>query len=34
MLNGFSLTALVNCPPSSYPTYPGGAPISFWSLFS
>ncbi len=25
---GFLLTASVNCPPSSYPTYPGGEPIS------
>ena len=25
---GFRLTASVSCPPSSYPTYPGGAPIS------
>ena len=27
--NGFFLTALVSCPPSSYPTNPGGAPINF-----
>ena len=26
---GFLLTFSVNCPPSSYPTYPGGAPINF-----
>ena len=25
---GFLLTFSVNCPPSSYPTYPGGAPIN------
>ena len=25
---GFLLTASVNCPPSSYPTYPGGEPIN------
>ena len=25
---GFLLTFSVSCPPSSYPTYPGGAPIS------
>ena len=33
-LNGFSFIAFVNCPPCSYPTYPGGAPINFWSEFS
>ena len=27
-LYGFLLTASVNWPPSSYPTYPGGAPIN------
>src|SRR5918996_1341782 len=26
--NGFRRTASVSCPPSSYPTYPGGEPIS------
>ena len=38
---GFLLTASVSCPPSSYPTYPGGAPInllteclSWYSLIS
>ena len=25
---GFLLTFSVSCPPSSYPTYPGGAPIN------
>jgi len=25
---GFLLTISVSCPPSSYPTYPGGAPIN------
>ena len=29
---GFRLTASVNCPPSSYPTYPGGAPISLLTV--
>ncbi len=35
---GFLLTASVNCPPSSYPTYPGGAPINleteYFSMYS
>ena len=35
---GFLLTASVNCPPSSYPTYPGGAPINldteYFSIYS
>ena len=35
---GFLLTASVSCPPSSYPTYPGGAPISldteYFSMYS
>ena len=30
---GFRLTASVSCPPSSYPTYPGGAPISLDTLY-
>ena len=35
---GFLRTASVSCPPSSYPTYPGGAPISldteYFSIYS
>ena len=37
-LYGFLRTASVNCPPSSYPTYPGGAPTrrdtSCFSIYS
>jgi hypothetical protein len=37
-LYGFRRTASVSCPPSSYPTYPGGAPISldteYFSMYS
>ena len=33
MENGLFFTAFVSCPPDSYPTYPGGAPKSFWSLW-
>mmetsp|Transcript_11597 Transcript_11597/g.17390 ORF Transcript_11597/g.17390 Transcript_11597/m.17390 type:complete len:275 (-) Transcript_11597:1346-2170(-) len=29
---GFLLTASVSCPPSSYPTYPGGGPVSLLTL--
>ena len=29
---GFLLTLSLSCPPSSYPTYPGGEPISFDTL--
>ena len=32
ILYGFLLTASVSCPPSSYPTYPGGAPTSLDTL--
>ena len=32
ILYGFLLTASVNCPPSSYPTYPGGEPINLDTL--
>ena len=32
MLKGFLLTASVSCPPSSYPTYPGGEPISLLTV--
>ena len=35
---GLLLTASVSCPPSSYPTYPGGAPINldteYFSIYS
>ena len=35
---GFLRTASVSCPPSSYPTYPGGAPMSldteYFSMYS
>ena len=31
-LKGFLLTASVNCPPSSYPTYPGGEPINLLTV--
>ena len=30
---GFLRTASVSCPPSSYPTYPGGAPINLATLY-
>ena len=30
---GLRRTASVNCPPSSYPTYPGGAPTNLLTLW-